>query len=152
VQGNTLVKLVIAGVIALVIWKKGVPWWQEGPGRQASKPPVAADDSCVDAAERASEVWGSGLRAFINPPYEMAAWESFRSRTQEAIESAEQRCTCGESSCAASRGAMGGLRALVADMDGSIRTGSPPPADVVQRQEAIDNGLTSARELVREGK
>ena len=151
-QGNTLVKLVIAGVIALVIWKKGIPWWQERQGQQTSKPAVTADDSCVDAGERASEVWGSGLRDFINPPYDMAAWEAFRMRTQDAIALAEQRCTCAESSCSASRQAMGELRALIGEMDGSIRTGSPPPSNAVQRQEAIDNALTTARDLVRQGK
>ena len=147
-QGNTLVKLVIAGLIALLIWKKGIPWWQERSGQQTSKPAAGAAVSCVDAAERASEVWGSGLRQFINPPYDMAAWDAFRLRTQESIESAEQRCTCGEGSCSASRQAMSELRALIADMDASIRAGSPPPADAVQRQEAIDNALTSARDLV----
>jgi hypothetical protein len=151
-QGSTLVKLLIVGIIALAIWKKGIPWWKEQQARKASTAAVtSANESCVSTAERASEVWGSGLREFINPPFDLAAWEDFRSRTQQAIESAEQKCTCGEKSCATARQAMSELRALIFDMDGSIRSGSPPPAGAVQRQEAVDNALESARDLVRQG-
>jgi hypothetical protein len=46
---------------------------------------------------------------------------------------------------------MSELRALVSDMDGSVRSGGPPPAGIVQRQEAVDNALTEAREQVRQG-
>ena len=151
-QGSTLVKLLVAGVIALVIWKKGIPWWQERQARQASTTPVTSEkDSCVANAERASEVWGSGLREFMNPPFDLASWEDFRSRTQQAIDYAEQKCTCGANSCATARQAMSELRALIFDFDGAVRSGSPPPAAAVQRQEAVDNALESAREQLRQG-
>jgi hypothetical protein len=44
------------------------------------------------------------------------------------------------------------LRSLISDMDTSIRNGSPPPSDAVQRQESIDRQIEAAAELVRGGK
>ena len=44
------------------------------------------------------------------------------------------------------------LRSLVAEMDSSLRGGLPPPSDLVQRQEAIDNAISSAHDLAQQGK
>ena len=38
---------------------------------------------------------------------------------------------------------------LVNDLDGSIRGGTEPPADIVQRQEQIDNTINAARDSLR---
>ena len=151
-QGSTLVKLLIVGVIALVIWKKGLPWWKERQSRDAATTAVTSvNETCVGNAEQASNSWNSGLREFINPPFDLASWEDFRSRTQQSIDYVEQKCTCGAASCASARQAMSELRALMFDMDGSVRSGAPPPAGIVQRQEAVDNALTEAREQLRQG-
>lgn len=157
-QSNTLVKVVIVAVVALVIWKKGIPWWNERHGASSSSSsapaPAAssADDSCVSAAESAGESWGSGIGKFANPPYDLSAWDDFRSRVEQRIGSAEQKCNCPADSCTTARAAMNDLRSLVRDLDSSIRSGSPPPSDIVQRQESIDNAITSAREHARQGK
>ncbi len=151
-QGKTIVKILVAVVVLAVIWKKGIPWWQEHRSQATTSSTATADDSCVSAGERASEVWGSGLRNFVNPPYDMAAWDEFHSRTEQAISAAERKCSCNADSCMSVKSAMSELRSLVSEMDSSIRNTSPPPAGIVQRQEQIDNALTSARELVRQGK
>ena len=93
--------------------------------------------SCAGAAERASETWGSGLHRFANPPYDIAAWSDFRSNVDAQITEAEK--------CESVRPAMHDLRALVDECDTAIRNGSPPPADFVQRQEAIDNAIAAAK-------
>jgi len=47
---------------------------------------------------------------------------------------------------------MSDLRSLVSEMDSSLRSGSPPPSDLVQRQEAIDTKIEAAAALARSGK
>ena len=44
---------------------------------------------------------------------------------------------------------MSDLRSLVSEMDSSLRSGSPPPSDLVQRQEAIDNAVNTARDQAK---
>jgi hypothetical protein len=151
-RGNTIVKLLIAIVILVLIWKVGIPKLQElrGPGSTSSA--ASHNASCVTAAETASEVWGSGLRNFVNPPYDMAAWDEFRGRTGDAISAAERECRCNDDSCVTVKTAMSELRSLVAEMDSSIRSSGPPPAGIVQRQEQIDNAINAARDLVRQGR
>jgi hypothetical protein len=51
-----------------------------------------------------------------------------------------------------SRELMRDLRALMNDMDAAIRSGTPPPSDVVQRQEMIDNQISGVSDRVKEGK
>ena len=149
-QTRTLVKLVIVAAIVIVIWKKGVPWWNahQTTTTNTSSP----DNTCVSLAESASETWGSSVGRFVNPPYDLAAWDEFRSRVEQRIRSAEGKCSCAADSCTTAKAAMNDLRALVQEMDRSIHDGSPPPSDAVQRQEAIDNAINSAHDLVRQGK
>ena len=149
-DGKTLIKLLIVAAIAVFVWKKGIPWWNEHhTGTSAAS---AADDSCVSAAAAASEAWGSSIGRFANPPYDLAAWGEFRSRVEQGIRNAEGRCRCMADSCTTARTAMSELRSLVNELDGSIRSGGPPPSDAVQRQEAIDNAINSARDLAHQGK
>jgi len=143
-----LLQLLAVIVIVLLVWKKGVPWWQEHHGRSAAST-TSANGSCVELAERASEVWGSGIGRFANPPYDLGAWGEFRSRVDVAIAKADSLCNCGDDSCTKSKQAMSDLRALVNDLDGSIRGGTEPPADIVQRQEQIDNTINAARDSLR---
>ena len=49
------------------------------------------------------------------------------------------------------RDAMRDLQTLVANMDNAITSGSPPPDDAVQRQEAIDTKIEAAAALARGG-
>ena len=153
-QGNTIVKLLAFAAVLFMLWKYGLPWVKEHTGSTTtgSTATVKSDDNCVSAAETASEVWGSGLRNFVNPPYDMAAWDEFRSRTSDAISAAERKCSCSAESCTTARSAMSELRSLVNEMDSSIRTSGPPPSGIVQRQEQIDNAITAARDLVRQGR
>jgi len=146
-----LLKLAVVVAIVLLIWKKGVPWWEAHRGGAAKSTASAAGDSCVELAEKASETWGSGLSHFVNPPYDLSAWGDFRSRTDAAIARAESQCSCGQESCAKVRQAMGDLRSLASDLDNTIRAGSPPPDGLVQRQEQIDNTINAARDAVRAG-
>jgi hypothetical protein len=140
---RNLLKLAVVVVIVWAIWKVGVPWW-ESRNRGASGP-AEAGSSCPAAAERASNTWGSGLGRFANPPYDLAAWGDFRGRVEESIRKAESECGCSQPSCESVRDALRDLRGLIADLDTSIRNGTPPPGDIVQRQERIDNAIEQAR-------
>jgi len=152
-QGKTLVKLAIAVAVVILIWKKGVPWWY---ARQASKAEAVSasspNDACVEAAAAADDAWGSGVGRFANPPYDLAGWDQFRSNIEQQARRAEEKCLCADSSCTTAKQAMSDLRSLILEMDQSLRSGSPPPSDLVQRQEAIDNAVNSARDQARQGK
>jgi len=102
---------------------------------------ASASQSCVSAASAAADTWGSGVGRFANPPYDTTAWDDFRSRVETQARRAEENCLCGDAACTKAKNAMHDLRSLVAEMDTSLRSGSPPPSDLVQRQEAIDNAL-----------
>jgi hypothetical protein len=146
---GTIVKWVAVLVVLGVLWKLVLPRVMHD--RSASTATTSSSGTgtlqaaCVPAAERASDAWGNGLRQFINPPYDLEAWSTFRNDVETRISSAESACSCPADSCVKSRDAMRDLRALMTDMDASIRSGSPPPSDVVQRQEAIDNQISGLK-------
>jgi len=107
---------------------------------------------CINAADAASSTWGSGIARFVNPPYDLEAWASFKRDVDSKISAADAECSCGEESCVKVKSAMSDLRSLVSDLDNAIRSGGSPGQDIVQRQEQIDNQIDAARELVRAGK
>lgn len=148
-----LFKWLVIGAIVFFAWKYVVPWVkaQKLGGEPVSISGGKGDDSCAAAAEKASETWGSGLGRFVNPPYDLAAWSSFRGNVDSQIAAAESKCGCATESCGKVRSAMSDLRGLVSDMDGAIRGGSSPDS-IVQRQESIDNRINEARDLQRAGK
>lgn len=145
--GRVIKWAVILGLV-VAVWKVGVPWVKRqsfgGSAASVSGGGASGDPVCVRAAERASEVWGSGLGRFVNPPYDLAAWSSFRGDVDARIQDAESQCSCAEESCRKARSAMSDLRMLVSEMDTAIRTGGSPPSDAVQRQERIDSQINEA--------
>lgn len=149
---RSLVKLIVAVAVLAFIWKEAIPWWNRQHAASSASASSASDDSCITSAEAATGAWGSGIGRFANPPYDLAAWDEFRSGVENHARDAESKCSCAAQSCTTAKAALNDLRALANDLDSSIRSGSPPPSDLVQRQEAIDNGINSARELVRQGK
>lgn len=149
-NADRIVKLVVVAAIVFVAWKYVVPWIkEEGGGGKTSV--TSSDNMCVRGAERASETWGSGLRQFVNPPYDLNAWSSFRGNVESRISDAESACSCSAESCTKVREAMRDLRSLVADLDSTIRNGSEP-SGFVERQGAIDDKINEAAELARAGK
>ena len=154
-QSNTLVKLIIAAIVLFILWTKGVPWIKQHASlgsADSSRSTSDTNDSCVLTAEAASNVWSSGVVRFANPPYDLGSWRDLQSRVDSRIRSAEEKCTCGTDSCTKVLEAMSDLRRLMAESDGAIRGDAPPPSDLVQRQERIDNTIEAARDLVRQGK
>ncbi|HWW61178.1 MAG TPA: hypothetical protein VN181_07415 [Thermoanaerobaculia bacterium] len=143
-------KLIIAAAVLFFAWKLAGPMLKEK--LRLTKGESTSDNGCVSAAQRASNAWGDGLGRFVNPPYDVDAWSRFKSSVESKISSAESECGCPAESCHRVKTAMRDLRALVGDLDNSIRSGSPPPGDAVQRQEAIDNAIDEAQVLVRAGK
>ena len=110
---------------------------------------ATAAQSCASAAAAASDTWGSGVGRFANPPYDTSAWDDFRSRVEEQARRAQEKCLCADTACTTAKNAMSDLGSLVAEMDTALRSGSPPPSDLVQRQEAIDNAVNSARDQAK---
>jgi hypothetical protein len=149
---SRLVKLVVVVAVLFCGWKYGLPWIKAKTGSSSSSSASSSDNSCISNAERASQVWGSGLAQFANPPYDLNAWSAFSASVNSSITASETACGCAQESCAKVQSAMKDLKSLVNDMDSSIRSGQPPAGDLVQRQADIDAKLDSARDLVRAGK
>jgi hypothetical protein len=147
--GRIVKWLVVLALLALA-WKVAVPWVKQKGGSGGGSV-SQGNSSCATAAERASENWGSGLGRFVNPPYDVEAWSHFQSDVESAIAGAESQCTCAAKSCSDIRDAMRELRNLVSEMGTAIRSGTSPPFDAVQRQEAIDNKIAGARALLQSG-
>jgi hypothetical protein len=148
-----LIKLIAVIALVFLAWKYALPWAKKqmrGSGTASSS--SSSQSSCTTAAQHASEAWGSGLHRFANPPYDIAAWSSFRSDVDTQIGAAESECRGAQESCEKARAAMSELRALVSEFDTAIRNGSPPPDNAVQRQEGIDAKIDAAADLVRAGK
>jgi hypothetical protein len=142
---KAFIQILVVVVLAFVIFK----WWKN----HQSAPPAAAGASpaqeCAAAAAAAGDTWGSGVGRFANPPYDAAAWDEFRSRVEREARQAQEKCLCGDAACNTAKGAMSDLRSLVNEMDSALRSGSPPPSDLVQRQEAIDNAINAARDAAK---
>ncbi|MEA2236586.1 MAG: hypothetical protein QOC81_1310 [Thermoanaerobaculia bacterium] len=148
---NRVVKWIALVVVLFLIWKHVLPWAKQqmhGSGSAAS----SAQSSCPAAAQHASEAWGSWLHRFANPPYDVAAWSSFRGDVDTQIAAAEKECRCTQESCETARAAMSDLRGLVSEFDTAIRNGSPPPDGAVQRQESIDAKIDAAAQSAAAGK
>jgi hypothetical protein len=150
-DANRLIKWAIVIALIFFAWKYALPWAkQQVQGHTAQT--VAADNSCIAAAQRASETWGSGLHKFVNPPYDLGEWTRFRNDVETKISEANAACRESSQSSDMARDAMRDLGTLVANMDNAVTSGSPPPDDAVQRQEAIDTKIETATALARGGK
>jgi len=138
--------LLIWIVVLFLVWF-GWKWVQKQQHTNTvASAGASAAQSCASAASSAADAWGDGVGRFANPPYDTTAWDSFRSDIESRARRAEEKCTCSENACTTARSAMSDLRNLIAEMDQSLRSGSPPPSDLVQRQEAIDNAVNRARD------
>ena len=150
---SRIVKWLLVLIVAFVAWKYLSPRLMKPITSTASSDqPGFVSNSCIGAAEKASQTWGSGIGRFVNPPYDVDAWTIFRSDVDSKIANAQGQCACVSESCHKVQSAMHDLSALVSDLDTSLRNGSPPPSDAVQRQESIDSRIDEARELIRAGK
>lgn len=149
-DAGRIIRIIVVIALAYFAWKYVVPWVKQQGGRGVESS-AAGGGSCVRSAESAAETWGSGLRQFVNPPYDLDAWSTFRGNVESGINAAEADCDCAGESCEKARGAMRDLRSLVNDLDSTIRSGSDA-SDFVQRQERIDNAINDAAELARAGK
>lgn len=148
-----IVKLLIVVAVIYIAWHVGGPWIQKQMRSSSSSTSsaVSASMACVDDAARASEAWDNGIGRFVNPPVDQAAWSSFRSSVQDRISSSQAKCGCSDESCGKVRDALDRLSSLVSDLDLSVGTGSPPPSDLAQRQQSVDDELDSARHMAKLG-
>jgi len=142
---KAFLQILVVIVLAFVIFK----WWKNHQNAPAPAAGASPAQECAAAAAAAGETWGSGVGRFANPPYDTAAWDEFRSRVETQARQAQEKCLCGDAACNTAKGAMSDLRSLVNEMDSALRSGSPPPSDLVQRQEAIDNAINAAREAAK---
>jgi hypothetical protein len=135
-------------ILILIVFAGWYLWTHYGQRHTdvAATAGATASQSCASAAAAAADTWGSGVGRFANPPYDTGAWDDFRSRVEEQARRAQEKCLCADTACTTAKNAMSDLRSLVAAMDTALRSGSPPPSDLVQRQEAIDNAVNAARD------
>ncbi|HEV7427660.1 MAG TPA: hypothetical protein VGQ46_14950 [Thermoanaerobaculia bacterium] len=150
-DANRLIKWIVVVALAAFAWMYALPWAKKQI-QGHSTPAATSDTSCAAAAQHASETWGSGLHTFVNPPYDLGEWGRFRDGVESKIAAANAACRDSSQSCDMARDAMRDLRTLVANLDNAITSGSPPPDDAVQRQEAIDTKIEAAASLARSGK
>jgi hypothetical protein len=144
-RANTFVRILGVVVVVLFTWKYGLPWWNAHQTSSSAPKTTSPGVNCVFAARAASDFFGGNLRAFSSPPYDMTAWDEFKSHVDDRISIAGTKCSCNDDACENAKHAMSELRALMGEMDNMVRSGSPPPSDIVQRQERIDNALDAAR-------
>lgn len=149
-DGKTLIKLLVVAAVLLFLWKKGLPWLNQ---QQTAKVSNAATTSkgmnCVFEARSASEFWGGNLRAFSSPPYDMTAWTEFKSHMDDRLSRSDEKCSCSDAACTNAKEALTEMRRMVSDVDNMIRAGSPPPSDIVQRLERVDQALDRARDAAK---
>lgn len=138
-QGSTVVKFLIAAAIAFVAYK----WWMQkhATNTPAPRPTTAPAVSCQFEARSAADYWSSNVSHFASPPYDVSSWQDFKSTVDDRMARAEEKCSCSDDACTRGREAMTELRMAVSDMDASVRSGGPPPSDLVQRAERIDQAL-----------
>jgi hypothetical protein len=152
---SRIAKWLVVLIVAFLAWKYLSPRFLK-PGASTADTtttmPGFVSSSCISAADKASQTWGSGIGRFVNPPYDMDAWSVFRSDVDSKIANAQGQCACVSESCHKVQSAMHELGALASDLDSALRNGSPPPSDAVQRQEAIDREIDEARDLIKAGK
>lgn len=152
-DAGRLLKWIVALAVVVFAWKVALPWVKgQNLGSSSRAAASGGTNPCVAGAQYASETWGSGLGRFVNPPYDIDAWSQFREDVGQRIAAAEKDCSCPSESCARVRSALSDLRTMSSELDSSIRNGSAPPGDIVQRQEAIDNAITVAGEQSRAGR
>ncbi len=138
-QGSTVVRLLIVAAIAFV----GYKWWMQkrGTSTPAPRPTTSPAVTCQFEARSAADFWSSNVSHYSNPPYDASAWQDFKSMIDDRMARADEKCSCSDDPCTRGREAMTELRMAVSDMDASVRSGGPPPSDLVQRAERIDQAL-----------
>ncbi|HEY4641252.1 MAG TPA: hypothetical protein VII75_07890 [Thermoanaerobaculia bacterium] len=153
---DRILKLLIVVIVLFFAWKYLSPKLLKKDTTttttEGSPAGTFVNSSCIAAADKASSAWGSGIGRFVNPPYDMDAWSVFRSDIDSKIANAQGQCACVAESCHKIQSALHDLSSLASDLDSAMRSGSPPPSDIVQRQEAIDHQIDEARDLIRSGK
>jgi len=88
-DGPRIAKWIVVVAVVVVAWKFGMPWVKAHTSPSTSTPAVATDNACIPAADRALDVWGSGIGRFANPPYDVNAWSGFRTDVESKITAAE---------------------------------------------------------------
>ena len=86
-----LIKLAVVVAVLFFAWKYALPWIQRQSGSSPRSNATASQSSCTGSAAHASEAWGSGLHGFVNPPYDLAAWSTFRSDVESKIAGGDAR-------------------------------------------------------------
>src|SRR5688500_19834634 len=96
-----LVKWVVILALLVFGWKALAPRIKGRLNTKSAATSVdaRADDSCVGRATAASNAWSNGLARFVNPPYDIEAWSSFKSDVDQRISETDSACTCERDSC-----------------------------------------------------
>jgi hypothetical protein len=146
---SRLIQLIVIAALLFFAWR----WWQQHQGTSPTHAVIGGGDGCTPYVDSATNAWSNGIRKFTSgPPYDTAAWDSFRSSVESRIGEADSHCSCDRESCSKGKEAMNGLRDMMSNVDGMIRNNGAPPSDLVQRQENVDNLAEQAHELASQGK
>jgi hypothetical protein len=158
---ESIAKLVGALIVIAIMWKF-MPTVRHADAdattSEARTPDAisatATKTSCVPGAQKAFDLWGNKVRSLtmMPPPIDVNEWSALRDDVDASISAAESGCDCELESCTKSREALSELRSIITEMDSTVRNGSPPPSDLVQRQGEVDTKLDSAMELMKNGK
>lgn len=138
-QGSRVLRILIVMGVVFVAWK----WWTTQHRAPATAPADRTSPAvnCQFEARAANDYFGSRIGGFTNPPYDMQAWDQFKSGTESRISRAESKCSCSDPPCTRANEAMSELRTMLGELDSAIRSGGSPPTDLVQRQERINQAL-----------
>lgn len=154
-QSNAFVRLAVVCVVAWAAWKYGVPLLEEKGiiGGSRSRPSVSSPSTeCVEAADEAVAAWSRGIVRFMNPPVDEASWGDFRRDVRSKVDRARSACSCSSDACRKASDVVGDVASILSDMDSTVRGRTPPPGDLVQRQERIDLMIEEAWKLADAGR
>jgi len=148
------IKLAVIVAILYFGYTVGRPWFKKHfqPTSSTTLSLASGSNACVDSAMQARDAWGSGIGQYVNPPADKINWSNFRSDIDSRISSAQSDCGCAKDSCRDARAALSDISTLLHDLDTAVENDSPPPMDLAQRQERVDQLLDRASDLAQQGK
>ncbi len=101
-------------------------WWDQYDRPHPVQPGDSEAGDCRLAGRSAYGYFVDHIGPFYSspPPYDVKAWDSVESEIYSRISNAELKCICFEPPCTSVKGAMKDLRAVVAQINSAVRSGT----------------------------
>ena len=144
-------RLVFIALLALVLYREGLPWLQQKLGGVGSDHETAGM-RCIFLADRANDTFGERVSRVSGPGGDDGAWETFKAAVDSGIDRAVDGCQCPEPSCGRATQAMHELSNVIDQLDVRRRDGTPTTRNLMEQQKHVHDLLNQARSLARQGR